>query len=152
MKPWYAINAQRLLQDRQQGMKPNAPVAVVLTGDTVPAPALYVKDDMPVERLDWRMLVNLDVWLYASPAVPLDRWMRVGRAIAAARPKRLTLRFLVDGHLHDVDFGASMHMDAIADVPAIHEFTWSPLDLSLTPIGARLRAAMARELPMWSTL
>lgn len=152
MKPWYAINAQRLLQDRQRGTVPADPVAVVMTDETVPAPALYVKPDMPVDRLDWRMLVNLEVLLIASPAVPLERWMRVARRIAECRPKRLTLRFLLNGEIHDVDVGHGMHTAAIADVAPIHEFTWAPMDLTLTPAGKGLRSAMVAELPMWSTL
>lgn len=151
MKPWLAINARRLLEDRQKGILPGAPVSVVLTDDSQPAPALYVKDDMPIDRLDWRMLVNLEVWLWASPEVPMSRWMRVAKAIAAVRPLRLTLRFEVDGQVHDVDVGHGLHTD-LPESPAVHEFTWTPMDLSLTPLGAQLRRELASALPKWSVL
>lgn len=152
MKPWYAINARQLLDDRKAGLVPAGPVSVVLTGNTEPHPALYVKDDMPAERMDWRMLVNLEVWIWSDPSVPLGRLLRIARDIAAVRPKRLTIRFEVGADVHDVDVGHGLHQPAIADAAPIHDFTWAPMDLSLTPVGARLRAALVRQVPMWSAL
>jgi hypothetical protein len=48
--------------------------------------------------------------------------------------------------------GHGLHVPAIGDAPPVHEFTWTPMDLSLTCAGARLRRAMVAELPMWSAL
>lgn len=152
MKPWYAIGARRLLDDRKAGLVPTGVVSVVLTDSPEPAPALYVKADMPLAQMDWRMLVNLDVLLLASPAVPMERWMRVAREIAAVRPHRLTLRFDVNGETHDVDVGHGLHFAGYADFRPFHEFTWSPMDLTRTDLGAKLRRALVQELPMWSAI
>lgn len=148
----FAINARQLLDDRKRGVVPTEPVSVVLTGQTERAPAVYVREDMPADRLDWRMLVNLPVWLWAAPEVPLQRVLRVVRSIADVRPKRLTLRFEAAGAVHDVDVGHGMHQAANAPLRAIHEFTWTPMDLTHTPVGAKLRRALLAELPMWSSL
>lgn len=152
MRLLYAINARQLLDDRKRGGLPDGPVSVVLDGQTQPAPAIYVRDDMPVDRLDWRMLVNLDVWLWASPTVPFDRLSRTARCIAAVRPHRLTVRFSQGDEVHDVDVGHGLHTPGIGDVPPIHEFTWIPMDLSLTPLGKRLCKALATEIPKWSPM
>jgi len=148
----YAINARRLLEDRRAGLVPESPVSVILTEQTEPPPALYVRGDMPADRLDWRMLVNLSVWVWASAAVPIERWVRIARGIAAARPKDLVLRFQAGDELHDVRVGHGLHCAAIGIDPAVHDFTWAPMDLTLTPVGKRLRAALVAELPMWSAL
>lgn len=145
-RPWYAINARRLLEDRQRGLVPQDAVAVVLTDDTIPAPAVYVKADMPLDRLDWRMLVNLQVWLYADAGVALDRVLKVARSIAAIRPGELVLRFNADG-LHDVEVGAACHFPGVADLQPVHQFTWNPINLSCTAIGAKLRRALLAEHP-----
>lgn len=152
MKPWYAVGARQLLEERQRKLMPGGPVAVVLTGNTELGRAIYVKADMPLERLDWRMLVDLQVHLIASAAVPLRSLLRVARDIAGARPKRLTVRFDADGASHDVDVGHGLHQAPIDDIPPIHAFTWTPMDLTLTETGAKLRRALLGELPMWSTL
>lgn len=152
MKRWYAVNARQLLEERKRGERPAGPVSVVLTGETHAAPALYVHADMQAERLDWRMLVNLEVWLWASPAVALERVLRVSRDIAAARPARLTIRFTEGESLHDVDVGHGVHTAGVEDIPAVHEFTWIPTDLSMTPVGAKLRRALALNLKPWSAL
>jgi hypothetical protein len=151
MTAFYAVNARRLLDDRKAGLVPAAPVSVVLGRQSEPG-ALYVKPDMPVERLDWRMLVNLQVWLWASPEVALRTLAKVARAIAAVRPARLTVRMEEGGQVHDVDVGHGLHTPAIADAREVHEFTWTPMDLSLTPTGAQLRRVLLAEMPMWSPL
>ena len=161
MKPWYATNARDLLEARRQGMVPNGPVVVSLIGggfDKVAAATLYVHDDTPIERLDWRMLVNLEVWLWASGSVPLDRVLHLLDAIARVRPRRLCLRFdhawswvSDDGiefkaDTHDVDVGTGYHVPAIRDLPAVHEFHWEPIALNWTPIERRLqRAALGKH-------
>lgn len=152
MKPWYAIGARRLLEDRQQGIVPVDPVSVVLGDTTEAAPAIYVKADMPVDRLDWRMLVNLPVWVWAGPGVEVARLLRICRAIAAVRPSRLTVRMEAQGQVHDVDVGHGLHCRPIGTDPAVHEFTWTPMDLTRTELGAKLRRALVAELPMWSAL
>lgn len=160
-RPFYAVGARALLDTRKQGQAPARPVVVSLIGgeyrdmtDTV----LQVRDDMPLERLDWRMLVNLEVWVWANQTVPLAKVLALLDRIARARPKRLCLRFdhpwrysvEVDGEphehridVHDVDIGDGFHIPAVEEVPAIHEFLWSPVNLTCTPLSAQLhRAAM----------
>lgn len=151
-QPWYAVGARQLLEARQAGHVPDGPVAVALDHHNGRPNALFVRDDMPLERMDWRMLVNVQVWLLASPSVALDRVLRAARDIARVRPARLTLRFEAGGQLHDVDVGSAHHVAPFENFPAVHEFTWHPLDLTLTSVGARLRQALVSELPMWSTL
>lgn len=160
MRPWYASGARALLEARQKGLKPAGIVVVSLIGgefydcaDT----ALFVHDDMPAERLDWRMLVNLEVWVWANGSVPLDRVLQVLDGIARARPRRLCLRFehawgftgksgrQIEVKLHDLDIGDGYHVHAIGDVPELHEFIWQPMTHQGTPIERRLRAAAERR-------
>jgi hypothetical protein len=153
VQPWYAAGGRQLLETRRAGQMPEGPVSVILAGDSIGGGvALRVHDDTPLERLDWRMLVNLPVWLLATPAVPLERVLRVARDIAAVRPARLTLRFHAGEQRHDVDVGSGRHIAAFDVFPPHHEFTWHPMDLTYTQVGAQLCRALVRELPMWSTL
>jgi hypothetical protein len=141
-RPWYAINARQLLEQRQAGNVPADPVYVVLNDDPAPAPALYVKPDMPVARMDWRMLVNVDVWLWATPAVELARVLAVCAGIAAARPADLTLRFCIGETLHDIGVGWGTHFDGEAGIPPAHWFTWAPVNLNGSDVGGKLRRAL----------
>lgn len=166
MKPWYATNARDLLEARRQGMVPAGPVVVSLIGggfDKVAAATLYVHDDTTIERLDWRMLVNLEVWLWASDSIPLERVLQLLDGIARVRPRRLCLRFdhawswvSDDGHefdakTHDVDVGTGYHTEAVRELPARHEFRWEPTALNWSPIERRLqRAALAKHA--WGTV
>lgn len=156
MKPWYATNARDLLETRQQGLMPDGPVVVSMIGgefDEVAASTLYLRPDMPLERMDWRMLVNLEVWLWASDKVPLPRVLQALDGIARARPWRLCLRFdhpyhfdAADGtryhfDTHDVDVGQGFHLPQVVDLPPVHEFLWAPTTLQGTPLEYRLRSA-----------
>ena len=62
-------------------------MVVSLVGQQFTETALYVRPDMPVDRLDWRMLVNLEVWVWASAQAPLERITETAWRIAAARPR-----------------------------------------------------------------
>jgi hypothetical protein len=162
MRPWYAANARTLLEARQKGMVPTGPVVVSLIGGTFgdcAATALYVHADMPAERLDWRMLVNLEAWIWADASIPLERILLLADRIAKVRPRRLVLRFdrpfshtwddcekerTASFDTHDVDIGSGYHTHAIADVPALHSFYWLPIAMNATPIERQLRAALTR--------
>lgn len=151
-RPFYATNARDLLETRQQGMVPAGPVVVSLVGGEFSEPVLYVRTDMPADRLDWRMLVNLDVWLWASPAAPLNWLLGIASRIAAVRPKTLFLRFEDAGQVHDVEVGEGIHRPSIADIPAHHSFTWVPINCCGTLWGARLRKALIATHPRWTEL
>lgn len=151
MKPWYATNARDLMATREQGLMPSTPVVVSLVGGRFPFPALYVRDDMPTERMDWRMLVNLDVWLWAGPEAALNWMLATADRIAKARPKSLILRF-EDKEIHDVEVGSGLHLPAVKNLPAQHVFTWTPINCSGTHWGSRLRKALMGVHPCWTDL
>lgn len=143
MRPWYAANARALLESRQQGMKPEGWVTVSLVGGQHPAPTLYVRDDMPADRLDWRMLAGLLVVVESGPRAPFERLQRVVRAIAAVKPEELRLHFATpDGDLHQVDVGTGVHLPAVGDMPACHDFHWAPIALR----GSKGERALVRAL------
>ena len=151
MKPWYATNARDLMNTREQGLMPAGPVVVSLVGGEFPMPTIYVRQDMPVDRLDWRMLVNLDVWLWAGPEAALTWLLTTADRIAQARPKSLVLRF-EDKDVHDVEIGTGLHIPAVKTLPACHTFTWTPINCSGTRWGARLRKALMGVHPCWTEL
>lgn len=143
--PWYASNARTLLDMRRQGLKPERPVNVSLMGP-IPDPhlTLYVRDGMPIDRLEWRMLVNLDVIVWADAGIAFDRVMGTVWAIANVRPSGLQLCFLHGNAWHLIDCGSGYHLPAVAEVEALHEFCWQPLNFGATVFGNRLRTAMTR--------
>lgn len=160
MKPWYANGARQLLDMRRNGQKPAGPVVVSLIGGTFHGVASMVLhlDDEPADRLDWRMLVNLEVWLWADGTVPLERVLVLLDGIARARPKRLCLRFdrpwshvtpsgvEFEQSTHDVDIGAGYHHAAQPGLDELHSFVWEPIALNHNPVERRLaRAALARH-------
>lgn len=151
-QPWYALNARQLLAAREAGMRPDGVVQVTLTAAENPPGALLVRPDMPADRLDWRMLVDLPVWLWADASVPFERLAGIARGIAARRPSELLLRFLTGETVHDVEVGYGNHHQAIADIPAEHTFVWLPLNLGGTSVGARLMRALQHVAPCWSRL
>lgn len=165
-RPWYATNARQLLETRQRGMVPAGAVVVNMRpgGDNVAPATLHLRDDMPLDRMDWRMLVNLDVWVWADGAVPLDRVLAALDGIARARPKRLCLRFdhpldytgltgeQVHVDSHDLQLGFGLHWPGLPpEYPATHEFHWHPMPMQGTPVEHRLRAA-ARSTHLQGTI
>lgn len=141
--PWYASNARDLLDMRRQGLKPERPVNVSLMGQ-IPDQGLtlYVREGMPADRLEWRMLVNLDVIVWADSGIPFDRVMATVWTIAKARPAGLQLCFLHRDAWHLIDCGSGYHLPAVEDVQAVHTFHWQPINVGATAIGYRLKAAM----------
>lgn len=141
--PWYASNARDLLDMRRMGLKPERPVNVSLMG---PIPdsnlTLYVREGMPADRLEWRMLVNLDVIVWADSGIPFDRVMATVWTIAKARPAGLQLCFLHRDAWHLIDCGSGYHCPPVEDVQALHTFHWHPINVGATAIGYRLKAAM----------
>lgn len=155
MSPWYATNARDLLETRRQGFALRRPVAVSLIGGNFEAftsAALYVRPQMPVERLDWRMLVNLDVWLIGSKDAALDWLLATASRIAQAQPHELVLRFGDGGDWHDVEIGTGLHIPPVADLPAVHRFDWVPINCSGTRLGSQLRRALINTHARWTRL
>jgi len=142
MKPWYAGNARNLLQARQQGSVPYGPVIVEMTGGAWDVTTLYLDDTMPVSKLDWRMLVNLDVWLWANPKVQLERLTETALRIAKARPKTLIVRFEAGDKIHDVHVGDGFHIVPPEPIPATHRFSVAIINCSGTKLGASMRRAL----------
>lgn len=151
MKSWYATNARDLLLAREQGLIPSRPVVVSLVGGEFEQPAMYAHKDMPWDRMDWRMLVNLDVWLWAGPAAALDWVLNTTERVARARPKSLFLRF-EQGGVHDVEVGEGLHIPEVQGLPPQHSFTWTPINCSGTEWSARLRKALIAVHPCWTEL
>lgn len=146
-RPWYATNARDLLETRQQGHMPPEPVVVSLVGQQFTETALYVRPDMPADRLDWRMLVNLDVWVWAGAQVPLPRIAETTWRIAQARPRELTLRFDAADRIHDINCGSGHHAPAVAGLPPEHSFWWLPMNVGGTEIGTRLLRSITAKYP-----
>ena len=148
MRPWYAINARALLESRQQGLKPEGWVTVSLVGGQFDALTLYVRADMPIDRLDWRMLADLRVVVEASPAAEPGLIRQVVQAIAAAKPEELRLNFATpDGDLHQIDVGTGVHHPAAGDMPACHDFHWAPIALRGSAGERALCRALRRHQP-----
>lgn len=147
MQPWYAQNARYLLENRQQGVTPDGPVVVSLVSGEFEQLALFVRADMPPERIDWRMLVNLPVWVWVNAKAPLQWVLSTVHHIAMARPKELILRFEQGDKVHDVEVGYGHHLPAIADIAAVHEFQWAPLNVGGTIVGRRLEKALLKHQP-----
>jgi hypothetical protein len=161
MRPWYAANARNLLETRRKGLAPSGPVIVSLIGTIEGSETtLYVHDDMPAERMDWRMLVNLEVWIWSDPSVALSRLLNIVDRIARARPRRLVLRLnypyrftwsdderVHDEEIgtHDVEVGSAIHREAISDIPAQHEFVWMPFGVTHTPISAQMQHELEQK-------
>ena len=148
MRPWYASNARTLLEARQQGMKPQGWVTVTLVGGQHDQPTLYVRDDMPADRMNWQMLAGLHVVVVAGPSASPERIERVVRDIAAVKPEELRLHFVTpDGDLHQVDVGTGVHHPAVGDMPACHDFHWAPIALRGTRGERALVRALLRHQP-----
>ena len=135
-RPWYPVNGRALLETRRQGLAPNGPVVVSLIGGQLVGTPLYVHDDMPLDRMDWQMLANLQVHVLAGPAVAFERVERVLWDIAHQRPKELLLQFVMADAIHEVDCGNGMYIPAIGDIPAVRQFYWLPI---ATTQGAALQ-------------
>lgn len=142
MKLAYAGNARNLLQARKNGSVPIGPVVVSMIGDDWDVTTLHLYADMSIKTMDWRMLVNLDVWLWANVSVALDRVTEVAMQIARARPKTLFVRFEADGVVHDVQVGDGFHRPKILELPAVHEFSVCVTNNTGSKIGAALRRAL----------
>lgn len=154
-KPWYADKARELLKARQQGMKPKGRVVVSLVGgdfSDVASATLHARPDMPTDRLDWQMLVNLEVWLWAGPDAALGWLLATASRIAHARPRDLLLRFEDGDSIHDVEVGSGFHLPSVLDLPAQHFFDWVPINCTGSVVGAKLRRALIAKHERWTRL
>jgi hypothetical protein len=143
-RPWFAYGAQALLQARQQGLKPDDIVTVAMDGRAHPEPLIRVRPDAPVDRLEWRMLVNVNVELWTDPSVSFDRTAQTAFRIAQVRPRNLTLVFDDGEQRHTIDCGQGWHTPAVADVPAQHWFLWQPITLN-TSTARRIARALKQQ-------
>ena len=141
-QPWYVANARNLLETRKQGLAPEGPVVVSLVGQSFPHTTLHCRADVPADRLDWRMLVNLDVWVWAGPAATLDWIIATVWRIAQVRPSELLLRFEHADAIHDIDCGTGIHHPEVAHIPAVHQFIWCPINVGGTGLGYRIKDAL----------
>jgi hypothetical protein len=142
MRAVYAGGARDLLELRRRGQVPTGPVVVTMVGDEWDVPTLRLYSDLSTAGLDWRMLVNLEVWLWANASVPLDRILDVAMQIAAVRPKTLFVRFEHAGRVHDVQIGDGFHLSGFDDIPAIHEFHFCISNNTGSKFGASMRRAL----------
>ena len=152
MTPWYATNARGLLEARKQGKSPPGPVVVSLVGEHFTETALFLRNDMPGDRMDWRMLGDLDVWIWANAQASMQWIVDTTWRIARARPKELVLRFDHGGKVHDIECGSGHHLPAIADIPAVHQFQWAPINTGGTQLGKRIKRALLAAHPYGAIL
>lgn len=149
-RPWYATNARALLEQRKNNQKPAGPVVVSLVGgnfDDIADTALYVRQDMPTDRMDWRMLVDLEVWLWCGPNAPMEWITETTWRIAQARPRELLIRFETATTIHDINLGSGTHRPAVAGLPPEHRFWWLPINVGGTAIGYRILKALKATKP-----
>lgn len=152
MRPWYAINARNLLETRRQGMQPEGQVNVAMSGGEFSGTALYVRPEMPTDRMDWRMLVNLKVCIWASAEVSLSRLVDTVSRVASVRPDTLVLHFDDGQKVHQIDVGRAIHWPAILEFNPVHEFYWCPINLGFSSIGGSLVKALQTKHKDWSVL
>lgn len=145
MKPWYAGNARQLLQERQRGNVPYGPVVVEMTGGAWDVTTLHLDDTLPVDKADWRMLVNLDVWIFANPKTALERLTETALRIAMVRPKSLIVRFEAGSAIHDVHVGDGFHQVPPAPLDPMHFFSVAIINCSGTKTGALMRNALKNK-------
>lgn len=145
MKPWYAINARNLLDVRRQGVKPQGPVVVSLVGGDFAETVLYVKPDMPVDAMDWRMLVNLDVWVWGGVGAAIERIVATAWRVAQSRPAQLHVRFEHKQAMHEVECGTGWHQGGANGWPSDHGFLWWPLNVGGSVVGRRLCTALSAK-------
>lgn len=148
-RPWYAGGARQLLDERKRGMKPPEPVVVHMSGPVQRGGTpLQVNPEMPIARLDWRMLVNLEVWLCADHLRPVADILTVVLAIAHVKPRDLILRFTDQrGFVHDIAVGTGHHTLGLPEhgIAPEHSFLFGPINLSGSRIGRAFTAALARH-------
>lgn len=150
-RDWYPLNGRNLMLQRKRGVVPSGYINVVLDVSDQDVgylgPVLTLRSDEPTERMDWRMLVNLDVWVWADETQPLDRLIAVLRDIVAMKPKTLAVRFLdPTGEVHDVDCGSATHMAGAPahGIPDEHTFLFHPMNLAGSRLGRELCRALSR--------
>lgn len=143
MRPYYAGNARQLLELRKSGQTPDKPVVVTFFEGFYPGQeTLFLSDEMPAQRMDWRMLVNLSVWVIVDKTIALETMLETVFRIALARPKELILRFEQGDKVHDIEVGYGHHLPSVAGIPAVHEFQWAPINVGGTSLGKRLVKAL----------
>lgn len=130
---------------RRAGVRPGAPVHVAFSDPAVVGLTIFMRDAAR-RPIDWRVLVDLDVVVWADAETPFGDVCASLTAIAKARPRELQLCFLHADEWHLIDCGTGRHWPAVADVPVYHEFHWLPLNLGGTTMGYRIKFALDKTL------
>jgi hypothetical protein len=116
------------------------------------ANTLYLREDMPLERMDWRMLVDVEVHLWANRATPLAQGAAGPRRHRARGPRPVPALRQPGGTVHDIDIG-----DGLPHAPRPRHPRGAPLHLvpneqRRQQVGAKLRRALLAQHPGFTTL
>ena len=136
---------ENLTEMRLAGMRPDGPVNVAFIDPTASGLTLHMRDAAR-KPFDWRVLVGLDVIVWADTKTPFSDVAAVVVAIAKARPSELQLCFLHSEAWHLIDCGSGRFQPDVQDVPGHHEFQWQPINLGATEMGYRLKAALHKTM------
>lgn len=161
MKPdWFATNARALLEQRRKGSMPAGAVNVNLDISDqdigYAGHVITVRKSDPLERLDWRMLANLTVWIWADDSQPIERLVALTKDIVKVNPLGLYVRFVdTKGIVHDVDCGSGTHRPGLPEhgVAPEHNFIFCPMNLAGSRIGRELCRALVpvqKETAAWN--
>lgn len=136
---------ENLTDMRRAGLRPDRPVHVAFTDPAVAGLTLFMRDAAR-RPFDWRVLVGLDVIVWADAKTPFSDVSSTVVAIAKARPSELQLCFLHGDAWHLIDCGSGRFQPDVQDVPGHHEFQWQPINLGATDMGFRLKVALRKTL------
>ncbi|AMM23011.1 hypothetical protein [Variovorax sp. PAMC 28711] len=154
-RDWFPTNGRALLEQRRKGLMPASAVNVnldVAARDELcfVGHVLTVAPHMPIERMNWRMLANLAVWIWADDSVPIERLVQVAYDIVAVKPAALFVRFVdPKGFVHDVDCGSGIHEPGYPEhgIEPDHDFIFCTLNLAGTRLGFEVSRALRRAQP-----
>jgi hypothetical protein len=153
-RAWFATNARNLLESRRNGYVPSGPVVVSMIGGEYPeaADTLYLREDMPLERMDWRMLVDVEVHLWANRKCRWAACSRLSRQSRAPGPRGLSCASEPTAASCTTSKSATASTCARSRHPREHRFTWCPINLTGSGVGAKLRRALLAQHPAFTTL
>jgi hypothetical protein len=136
---------ETLTEMRRAGMRPDRPVNVAFTDPAASGLTLFMRD-VTRRPFDWRVLVGLDVIVWADTKTAFAEVSRTVVDIARARPAELQLCFLHGEEWHLIDCGSGRFQPDVQDVPGHHEFQWQPINLGSSAMGYRLKAALHKTI------
>ena len=137
----YAINAMNLLGMQRHGMQPEGPVMVEMGRDARTKAPRSTSSPTLTERMDWRMLVNLQVAVEPRSSDSLDRLLRAVRDIAASRQLTCCCALLNTG---SIEVGSGYAPPGRAE-PFLPTFVYLvPISLTGSAVGAGLRRCVSQ--------